>query len=500
MATTDASRTTLAYGIEASPNTEPTTTFYLGPNSFPEFGPQPERIAHSPIDPNPGPEAGVSIGTTVPVGVEVDLTRDHWLASLEFGFFRTALSTTPRIFYPTSVRSTDYVVAANGALVENTLIIVRGCATAANNGLKVVGAGSDATHIVASGLTAETFTSGQGVTIEVCGFQFATGDAEIDASGRFKTTAKDLTELGLEVGQTIFIGDSSSSAYKFATAAHRGQARVTIIAAGLLTLDNVTSGTFPSASADNGSGKTIRLFYGRTLRVRPTTHASYAERTAQFEIAHPTLSAGSPAYEYMVGCGPVSCRYSFPVRAKATFSGTFTGNSAVTPTASRRSGFNPPLARVAKQMLHTGSHIRRGRIRSGSTDLTGYITAADFNIATGIQRNDAHGSDGSVLFTYGDITIEVSASVFFSSMDLIASLVSDATCNADWFMRSGPTDSSTTDTWGLALDIPSLQMTAVPRGIEVGKPTVANIAFRAVRDTTYSTWLIVSDFPYLPAP
>lgn len=503
MANTQANRTTLAYGVEPSAGTEPSSTpatFYLGPNPGTiTHGPEPERISHDPLGPSPMAEAGATIRTMAPIGFELDLVRDHWLAFLP-GAFRSALSTTPRIYYPTSVRSTDYVVAANGALAEGTLIIVRGCATAGNNGLKVVGSGSDGTHIVTSGLTAEAFSSGQGVTVEVCGFQFTAGDAEIDASGNLTTTTKDLTDFGIEAGQTVFIG-GDTTATKFATAAHRGHARVSIApAAHLLTLDNKQSGKFPAATADSDSddSKTIQIFYGRTLRVRSTTHASYLEPTYQLEVGHGTLSAGSAAYEYTVGCSLASYRLALPTATKGAITLGFEGTSTVDPTASRRTSFSAPLRRNALALMQTADHIRRGRLRQSTTDLTGYITGVDINIATGANRNEAHGQQGNVLTTYGDLTIAVTAQAFFSTMELIPALVSDTVCNADWMFRCGGTTSDV-NTWGLALDIPALQIDKAPRSYDAAKPTGVSIQFHAVRDTTYNTLMIVSDFPYLPA-
>lgn len=503
MATTQANRTTLAFGVEPSAGTEPSSTpatFYLGPNPGTiSHGPEPERIAHDPLGPSPMAEAGATIRTMAPIAFELNLVRDHWLAFLP-GAFRCALSTTPRIYFPTSVRSTDYVVAADGALVEGTLIIVRGCSTAANNGLKVVGAGSDGTHIVTSGLTAEAATAARGVTIEVCGFQCATGDAEIDASGNFKTTAKNLTDLGIPAGQTIVIG-GDTTATKFATATHRGHARVSIApAAALITLDNKQSGKFPAAAADNGSGKTIQIFYGRTLRASPTTAAAYLEPTYQIEIGHGTLSAGSAAYEYMVGCSLATWRLSLPTVAKGAITLGFEGNSTVDPTASRRSSFTAPLPQNALALMQTADHIRRGRLRQSTTDLTGYITGVDISIATGAQRNEAHGQQGNVLTTYGDLVISVTAQAFFQTMELIPALVSDTVCNADWLFRCGGSSASDGNTWGFALDMPAAQIKKAPRSYDANRPTTVSIEFEPVRDTTYNTLAIVSDFPYLPAP
>ena len=59
---------------------------------------------------------------------------------------------------------------------------------------------------------------------------------------------------------------------------------------------------------------------------------------------------------------------------------------------------------------------------------------------------------------------------------------------------------SSTDTWGVVLDVPALQLTTTPRNVDPTKPTGVTLNFNAVRDPTYNTLLMVSDFPYLPAP
>lgn len=497
MANTYGNNTTLAFGIEPSPNTEPSATpatAYLLPNSFPSFGPQPERLTADPIGPNAMSEAGTTIKTPAAIGVEGDFVRDNWRPFLP-GAMRAVWSTTPRRYFPTSVRSTDYVVPANGALVEGTLIIVRGCATAANNGLKVVGAGSDGTHIVTSGLTAEAFTAGQGVTVEVCGFQFAAGDAEIDASGNFKTTTKNLTDFGIPAGQTIWIG-GDTTATKFATAAHRGQARVSIApAAALLTLDGKTTGTFPAATADNGSGKTIQIFYGPFAKVAATTDATfYAEPSYQLEVAHATLAAGSPSYEYTTGCYVENYRVSLPTSTKATLSVGMQGLVAVAPSASRRTSFSAPVRPNARALLNTGNHIRRGRVQYAAADMHGVVFTADLTIANELTVLYGHGSNDAVGVAFGDRLVTGSVNAFFSVADAIAALVVDTTLNADWYVRSAG------DSWGVVFDIPALQLTSAPRQIDANQPTKVTLEFKAVRDATYNTLLMVSDFPYAPAP
>lgn len=497
MATTPGNRTTQAYGVEPSANTEPSSTpatFYLSPNSFPTFGPYPERIARDPIGPENMALPGVYLRKQTRAGFDGDLNRDHWLAFLDGAMRSTWSSTGVRRYYPTEVRGTDYVVAANGAIAANTLVYARGFATSGNNGLKVVGAGSDATHIVASGLTAETLTAGQGPTVEVCGYQGASGTLQIDADGNLISVAGvDFTTLGLVVGQHIWIG-GETSATSFATATHRGICRVTAIAAAKLTLDNKTSGTLASGAADAGAGKTIQIFYGRTIRGVATTDSNYAERTYHMEIGHGALNAGAAMYEYMTGCGVSNWRMALGTSTKGTIGVDFEAQGYVAPVAagSRRSSFAAPLRQNASALLKTGSGIIRGRVQQSATALTGYITNVDLAINSGLNRFDAHGNDEAAFFTFGDLVVSASAQVAFSESSLMTALLSDTVCNADWFLRS-------TDGWGCVYDIPALHIASAPRSPSATGPTMAALELQAVRDTTYSTNLIVSDFPYVPA-
>lgn len=492
MTATQGNRTTQAFGIEPSANTEPTgSTFYLSPNSIASWGPEVERLTRDPLGPNIMPEAGTVIRTMAKAAFDGDFIRDHFRAFTD-GLLRCAWSTTPRRYYPTSVRSTDFVVSANGALAEGTLIIVRGCAKAANNGLKVVGAGSDATHIVASGLTAETFSSGQGVTVEVCGFQFTTGDAQIDADGNLIATTADLTTLGLTVGQKVWIG-GATTATKFATASDRGEARVSVIAAGKLTLENKVSGTL--ATADNGSGKTIQIFFGQMLKVSPTTAAAYQEPTYQVEVGLATIDSGSPMYEYVTGCAAASGRLSFPTSAKATMALTFEGQGTVDPTGTRRTAFAAPLAQNARALMNTGSHVVRGTLSSSAgAALTGVITSVDLAVDNAVQVNYGHGQNAPVLTTMGDCAVNVTVGAFFEKYGIVVAMQADDTCSATWTMRCAG------DAWGVGFDLPAVQIMSAPKSVSATAPVSLAIGLRSVRDPIYNTTLIVSDFPYLPAP
>ena len=134
-----------------------------------------------------------------------DLTMDHLYAFREpIMLVKTAHSggTGQSRFAVTAVSSTVFTVAALGNLPQGTLISCKGFVNAANNGLKVVGAGSTGTTIPTSGLVAEV-VSGYVPYVEVAGFRGASGDITVDSSGNILSTVLDFTTLGLNVGQII---------------------------------------------------------------------------------------------------------------------------------------------------------------------------------------------------------------------------------------------------------------------------------------------------------
>ena len=152
--------------------------------------------------------------------------------------------------------NTWVVVSGGGSFVTGHLAKSSGNTNAANNIVFRVTT-STATTVVGSGLSLVAETAPNAIArIKVVGFQGAAGDITATATG-FGSTLLNFTTLGLSVGQWIKIGGTAAGD-QFATAVLNDWARITVIAASALTLDNRPTGW----TTDAGAAKTIKVWFG----------------------------------------------------------------------------------------------------------------------------------------------------------------------------------------------------------------------------------------------
>ncbi len=456
-----------------------------------------EQARHETIDATNQHEPGSTVGLTAETPLSVGLTYEA-VAALLPGAMRTNWS-GPRALVdaatrPTSATSAHFVVPAMAdALPASTLVKVSGCAVAANNGVKVVASGGSTTQIpITGGLTAETFTAAQNVTIEVCGYQFASGDLTLTSSGgvnTLATTTKDLTELSLASGQAIWIGDTSAAAYSFATTADYGPARLTATPnANAMTVD----GTFGTFSTDNGSGKTIRVFFGRTARVVGRDSGSYAESYYQVETAIENLGAANATHYLYTENGAIgSFEISAPSGALATVSAQLMGTD-VTNTDTRRTNASTPTLAKRTIAYNTTSDIS-GRLflASDGTALTGYVTSATLTIDNAASMNPAHGILGSAITTFGKVTVTLAMDVFLTESALLTAARNNYEVRGNVWIRNGD--------GAIVLDIPAGRLAVDSAAFPAGQVVTIPATLTASRDSTWGTSLIASLIPGCPA-
>lgn len=481
-------RATQALGVQSAAGTDPTVAYMFAPDAPGEFGPDFTRVPHEPLSIYNQREPGVTVDAMSTATLDAAATLDHLERILETAL-RCSWSTGQAVLAPTSATAAPkYVVPSGGALAAGTLVMVRGCAIAANNGVKVVDAGSDATNLlITTALTAETFTATQNVTIEVCGYQFTATDLVVNAGQNLTSTTKDFTELSLVAGQMVWIG-GPTSATSFATAACRGLARVSVTpTANLITLEERTQ----AYSADTGTGKTVWLLFGRCAQVVPFTHARYIERLHTLETVHDDLSSGTTdAYEYVGDAALNTAVIKCPDVNKLTCSASFIGNN-YTLTTTRKTAFQSLYQQTKRSAMSSATDIIRGWIKNtGSTALSAYIQSADLTIANGVERNTAHGVLGSAVMTWGKVLVNVAVQAMFTTEDAITALAGNDAVKACWAFKN--------DDGGIAFDIPEARLGGGKRSYPVNKVVSINLDVGANRDPVFNTSLIVSLFPYLP--
>lgn len=500
---------TLLSAIESTLGTQPTTGWRQqqpNPDGLQDFYPKVKKVARAPLSKNRQNEKGDIVDLDAVPKFVHDLNKDFLdyfgagiFVSLEkfnggtgSGRFAVTQATVGGAVALTAVAAGAYTVASGGALPQGLLMYGRNFANAANNGLVVVGASSTGTSIVCATavLEASPPTNAQ---LEVCGFQGVASDITIDASGNLNATALNFTTLGLQVGQWIWIGGgtaASPGAFGFATAADRGFAKITAIAAGKLTLARRTQ-TF---AADSGTGKTIQFFFGSYLRNVAIDNADYLETTYQFELALPGIdTAAATGYVYAQGCLPKSLELNAPLTDKIVATLTMSGLTFLDESTSRATGassFIPPIAEAAINTTTEEPRIRLANQVDESIvcqDISSWKLSFDNNAAPQKQQ----GTLGGIRQIVGKALANVDMEAFLVQPDALHRIRDNNTVMWDACLRNND--------GGCVLDIPSATVEDGTEKFPANGPVTIALKIMGFRDTTYNVTLGLTKFPFLPA-
>lgn len=450
--------------------------FNLEPNSISSYGANITTVSRDPISKNRQLRKGSTTDLDSSVGLDADLTLSHFENFVEGFCFATSTAT---VLVCDEVVATGYsVTSGNGDLAQNTLVFARGFDTAANNGLKVVGAASTTTEIKVSGLSAET-PSGN-ATVEIAGVRGTASDLDIDASGDLTSTTLDFTTLGLTVGQFVkFAGFSNSVNNEFA--------RITAIAANKLTLDKKST-TFV-AEAPAGA---VDIYFGGFVRNVPTDDASFLVQSYQFEAAYKDLNAvGVDEYEYAKGNLANELAFSLPVADKASMTFGFIGTDAEPPSTTRATNAASAKDPNKTEMFNTSADIVRLRITE--VDETGLTT--DFKDISVTLRNNVSpekvlGTLGAKYMNYGNFEVMIEGEMLFTDSAVADAIRNNREVTMDFCITNGD--------GGFMLDIPAMTMGGGERSFPVNESITLSTTAMAHEDEELGTSLGVSLFPYLP--
>jgi hypothetical protein len=482
--------TTLQVATESSLGVQPTSGWKtIEPTTIGKFGPTLTKLTREPISKNRQRRKGALTDLDSSVEFEADVTYDHMKMFLEGLLFSSFKGGT--VFSPTAVTATGYTVASGGALAAGTLIYARGFANPANNGLKVVGSSSTSIEIKTSGLVAEA-TAPTGATVEIAGVQGATSDFTI-VSGNLVSTAFDwTTAVGalVQVGQFIWIGDTSGGTHSFANTSDRGFARVMAKSATTLTLDKKST-VFVD---DPGTGKDIYVLFGQFVRNVAVDHADYLERTYHFELAYENLgdTPGVDKYEYAKGnfCNEIT--YDFQTANKATMRCNFVGTDCDAPTLTRATGASTAIPPIATGMYNTSVDFLRLRVTGADeTGLTTDIKQMSVTVKNNVTAEKVLATLGGKYMNAGLFDVEVDASVLFTSSGVIDAMRANSTVTMEAAIRN--------DDGGFLLDIPAMTVEGGDKEFPVNQTVTISMKSMAFQHATLGTSLSVSCFPYLPS-
>jgi hypothetical protein len=494
--------TNLAVVAEATAGaaTPPSTGWRnMEPNSYGDFGAMFKKLARTPISKNRQNLRPILIDMSSGLPYESDITKDlvdTYLDGMMMAAVKHCGGTGVSFFYPSAVTATGFTVAAAGNIANDYLVYSRNWRTTANNGLKKLAGTSTTTEVKTAGLVAETLPAdGAPPTLDVVGFEGATGTLGLDGSGDLVSTAGvDFTTMGLTVGQWIYFPSQAeatamgSANYAFNLAAYTGYAKIKAISATKLTLER-RSWTVGAATTD--TGKTIRFFFSRFCRNVALDHADYLSRSYAFEVTYPDLEAGpADAYEYLLGNYLDEFVWNMPVASKATAQLAFVGTETLALTTSRATG--PSTAKNASTALAVGTSTDLPRLSIADVDETGVAT--DFQSMKVTLKNvspeNKLGKLGAGYMAIGRFELMMEADVIFTSKEVIDAVRDNRIVRLDCAMRNGD--------FGIFLDVPSVSLDETPKKMETNKLVKITAKLSGFMDASYGCTAGVSVFGYLP--
>jgi len=473
-------------------------------NSFSNFSGKLALMARRPISENRRAKKGDVVDIDGAGGFNLDLVQNGLQDILQGVFFAdlrpkaefgngsgviTVIDDAPKTF-----------AAASGLDVfsANDLVLATGCGVAANNRLFLVVSAVAALVTVTETTAAEASPPAAAKLTQV-GFQFASGDATLTVSGAFPvlgTTAKDCTEFGLVPGEWIYIGGDTSG-LAFATAACNGFARVRSVTATAITLDK----TQFTAVTDNGSGKTVQIFFGRVLKDESGTNIVRRTYNIERKLGIPdTDNPSSYQSEYLVGAVANTMKLNVTQSSKVTVDIEFMGIDFEKRTAATglKSGDRPAI--VSEDAFNTSSDFARIKMALVSTTtgapsaLFAYVTDLNFAVSNNVSPDKAVGLLGAFEMTAGLFDVTGGCTAYFCDVAAVEAVRDNADVTIDAILVKNNA--------GMVIDIPLLALgngqidVVQDQAVKVPLDMVAGDA--AAVSSGFDHVCLMSFFDYLP--
>lgn len=481
------------------------------PNSYGDFGAEVTTVARNPINANRQRRKGNKTDEDASANFNTDLTQTNLQSILQGFFFADNLPKTEfgGAGEITNVDGTteDYDAASGlDAFDVGDLVFASGFTNAQNNGLKRVTAVSATALTVAEDLVDES-SPPSGAKLVKVGFQFSAGDLDVSAGAggnfpTYDTTTKDLTELGLNPGEWIFVGgDSAALAFTNVDGSgnevNNGFKRIRSISTNSLEVDKSDFALTTEASTT----ETVQVFFGRVLKNQ--TGSLIKRRTYQIErtLGAPDDSLPSEVQaQYEVGSVPneVTLNYNSADKVTADLGFVSLREDRVDGPTALKSGTRPALTSGA--FLNTSTDVKRvalSKVVAGDEDpaaLFSIVQQFTLTVNNRASTLKGIGVTGGFDVTVGDFEVGGDITAYFADVAAI-----DAVNNADdisldfHLVRSNA---------GISFDLPLLTLSdgrpTVEKDQAITIPLTNEAAEGSSIDAGLDHTLMVSFYDYLP--
>ena len=452
---------------EATPGVLPGSPVWvpMEPNSYGDFGSTLTLLARTPINDGRQRKKGNITDLDAVANFSIDLTPKNFSEDFQ-GFFFADFRRKAEFGYGSSTQditgiatSDDSYSAASGLNIfrAGDLVFASGFSNALNNGLKQVATAASGKITVTTNLADETPGADVGSLVQV-GFQFGSGEVDIDATvGAYPklvrvSGTKDFTQFGLIPGEFVFIG-GDLTAEKFSTAANNGFCRVRSVSASEIVFDKTAS----TMVDETGTGKTIRIFFGRVLKNE--IGSSIVTRTYQFERTLGAPDSSQPTEiqsQYVKGSYANELTMNVPTANKVTLDLAYVSLDEELrdgPTGVK-SGSRPSIEEA--DCFNTSSDVTKFKIQQHSaTDsnpsaLFSYIEDLKFKIVNNITPDKAVGVLGGFDASAGFFTVSAEVTAYFANVSAISLVRSNADVTLEMHLVKS--------NGGISLDLPLIAL------------------------------------------
>lgn len=292
-------------------------------------------------------------------------------------------------------------VTAGPAFAVGHLLRTTGFSAAGNNGLFRITTGSATAPAVGAALLTDEPLPAATARVKVVGFQGVAGDLVAVADG-LTATALNFTTLGLAVGAAVKVG-GTGAAFRFATEANNGWARIVGIAAGKLTLDTLPSGW----ATDAGAGKTLRVFFGDRIKNGVEKRFMTLERGF--------MGQAVPTYVQQAGMLVDQMQVNLETGATARATYTFLGLNGVASTTSLD---DTPDDVTSAGIMSAAVHVGRISEMGGAIIGPNWVRSVQItlnNNSRAIEAIRGDGKVGPVAINTGECAVEVQLNTYFGS-------------------------------------------------------------------------------------
>lgn len=461
----------------------------LEPNSYGDFGGSITTVARNPINPSRQRQKGVVVDAEASASYTSDMTSvNHQLFMQGFLFSAakelggTALLNTPPVQVG-AVTATELGLGASLNFAEGDIVLCTGYSVPKNNGVKVLGAITGTTAVVASGGVGAEPAPPAAASITRIGLAAAAGVVKLTVANGVNTVVLPAGH-GLEPGDWFFLGGEDVATH---FAANRGFARAVTVTGNSVTFDKQS---WTTVTADPGTGKTIHVLI--PTMIKNQEDPSKVERFSyEFER---TLGRDKDGVMSQYVSGAVANEMTITVAQadKVTMEMGFlacdslmrSGQTGVKP------GSRPPL--VFGDAFNTSSDIRRIQFKViGDADpLFMYATDFSLSVSNNASGAKAIGVLGNFDINVGMMEIGGSVTAYFQDVRSVEAVRENKDVTMDMIAVSGNA--------GIVLDVPFLSLGNGMLGVDADQSITVPLDILAAQ-SSYGHTMMYALFSALPS-